>query len=438
MSPRLPLLVSLLLVVVSCTTGSGDATTSTEGSTVPSTQGTTTTTDQEGTTTTTLPDPTWTEIPGIEDLPQEVQDELLALVRRTEDIRRLRFLEAPNVVLVGDAELEARVRSQIEEEADDLPADQALYQLLGLLPPEVDLTTLLLDLYGEQVAGYYDGEAGELVVPIRDDGFTPVQRATLVHELTHALTDQHFGFDPVLREMDDQDRLDQASAYQALIEGDASLVELIYLQGLSQGELGEFFAEALEIDSTALEAAPQFIQDSLFFPYDSGLAWAQAMYREGDWSMIDDAYGTFPDLPASTEQIITPSDYLRDLPVSVDYQAPEIPGYTLERESTWGELGFRIMLDQALGEEVGVEAADGWGGDWYAQWYDGENAALLILYVGDTTRDRSELEEALLDYAFSTVPEPAFVWVEVIGARLTFVAADEPPVGEALLASVRG
>jgi hypothetical protein len=95
------------------------------------------------------------------------------------------------------------------------------------------------------------------------------------------------------------------------------------------------------------------------------------------------------------------------------------------------------MLDQVLGERVGIDAADGWGGDWYAQWYDGENAALLILFEGDTERDTEELRAALLDYATSAVAEEDWVWVEVLDGQLAFIAADQPEVGESILASVQ-
>jgi hypothetical protein len=297
---------------------------------------------------------------------------------------------------------------------------------------------MLTELYGEQVAGYYDGDTGELVVPMREEGFSVVQRATMVHELTHALTDEQLQFHTPYTAMLDEDRLDEASAYQALIEGDASMAELLYLQTLGQDELGEFFAEALDIDTTALDASPAFIQDSLMFPYDSGLAWVQDNYLRDEWTTINDAYAEMPALPGSTEQIITPSDYERDLPLAFDATAPSVPGYDLERESVWGEFGFRAMLDQVLGEDVGIDAADGWGGDYYAQWFDGQNAALMIQFEGDTDRDTEELRSALLDYATTAVAEEDYVWVEVIDGRLAFIAADQPPVGESILASVGG
>ncbi len=434
--------VALALFVAACTAQGGGTTTSIAGdgsttSAAPATS-TTSTTLGDTTTTSTLPEPTWDELPGIDSLPQDVQDELLGLVRTTEELRGLRFAEPPIITLVSDAELEQRVHEQIEEEAEDFPADQALYRLLGLLDDDTDLAALLTGLYGEQVAGYYDGDTGELVVPIREEGFSVTQRGTMVHELTHALTHQQLDFWDTWQAMFDEDRLDQASAYQALLEGDASFTELLYLQTLSQGELGEYFAEALAIDRTALDAAPAFVQDSIIFPYDSGMAWVQDLYLEDGWPSINAAYADMPGLPGSTEQIITPDDYGRDLPLTIDAAPPTVPGYELERESVWGELGFRLMLDQVMGEDVGVGAADGWGGDTYAQWFDGTNAALMILAEGDTERDTEELRGALLDYARTAVAEEDWVWVEVFDGRLVFIAADQPEVGESLLASISG
>lgn len=439
MARRLNLVVALALIMTACQPSTEGTTT-----TVPPSESTTTsspqstTTSEPAVTTTTLPEPTWDQLPGIDAFPAEVQEELLSLVRTAEQIRGLRFQEPPTISIVTDQELSERVRAQIEEESEDFPADEALYKLLGLLQPDVNLQQLLTQLYSEQVAGYYDGDTRELVVPMREEGFSIVQRATLVHELTHALTDERLGFHSIYMTMLDEERLDEAAAYQALIEGDASMTELLYLQTLDQRQIGEFFAEALDIDTTALDSSPPFIQDSLIFPYDSGLAWVQDHYLRDQWETVNESYVEMPQLPGSTEQIITPSDYRRDLPKAVAAEPPTLTGYELERESVWGEFGFRVMLDQVLGDEVGADAADGWGGDYYAQWFDGQNAALLVLYEGDTERDTEELRAAMLDYARTAVAEEDWVWVEVLDGRLAFIAADQPGIGETILTAVGG
>ena len=422
-----------MLVIAACTGTTEGASTTSSAAPVTTTAPADTTTTSQGATSTTAAESPNGPLPGTENLTPEVRDELVNLVAVTEEVRGLQFTEMPTITVVSEEELEERVRAQFEEDAADYPADAALYKLLGLLGGDVDFQTLLTDVYGEQVAGYYDGDTRELVVPITTEGFSVVQQATLVHELTHALTDQQFEFHPVFDAMFDEDRLDQASAYQALIEGDASLAELHYLQTLSQAELGEFFADALGVDTTALDAAPQFLQDSLIFPYDSGLAFTQELYdNDGDWSDVNDAYATMPPLPGSTEQVITPSDFERDLPKEITPEAVSVPGYNLERTSVWGELGFRVMLDQVLGQGVGVTAADGWGGDYYLQWFDGTNAALLLVFEGDTNRDTEELRQALSDYV-AAVFEQDYASVQVIDGQLVFIAADEEAVGQLIL-----
>jgi hypothetical protein len=134
------LVLATALVAAACTNGDSIETTTT----VPTE---TTTTTQPGGTTTTTTRLVLDELPGTDSLPESVQDELLELVNITQDLRELNFIEAPTISVVTDAELEALVREQIEEEAENLPADQALYELLGLLDGTVNLQTMLTDLY---------------------------------------------------------------------------------------------------------------------------------------------------------------------------------------------------------------------------------------------------------------------------------------------------
>lgn len=424
----LAILIVLSLALAACDGGSS-ATTSTQPSST-TTEASTATTDAA--TSTTSPATTTTteiDLSGV-DLPPEALAQLEVLFEEAEQARGLPFLSTPTILVVTPSELEQRIRDDIEEESEDFPADEALYKLLGLLDPETDFESLLLDLYGEQVAGVYDPETDEVIIRAREGELSVVERSTMVHELVHALTDQHFDFNDDYQAMFDEERLDQAAAYQALIEGDATLAQVMWLQGLSQRELGEFVAESLEIDSSALDNAPEFLAQSLMFPYDSGLAFAQALFEEGGWDAVNESYSLMVGLPGSTEQIITPADYQRDLPLEVPIPDLNLTGYTLERTSVWGEAGFRIILDQVLGTDSAAIAGDGWGGDSYHQWFDGTNAAFLLVFEGDTDDDVEELRQAMLDYATTAVPEEDFVWVDVENGLLYFIAADDTAIGE--------
>lgn len=405
-------------------------------------------TDQPVTTVTTvtIPSETTTLPAGTEELPAPVRVELAELIAVTERLRQLPFTEPPRIVVVTPEELSERVREHLAEELEDIPADEALYRLLGLIDVETDLAALYTELYSEQVAGYYDGEAGELVVPRAEGGFTVLQRATLVHELTHALTDQHYQFHSHYRRLIDEDRYDEASAFQALIEGDAVLTELLYLQELSDEERAEFFRESFSADSAVFDAAPRFIREALIFPYDQGFRFVERLFREGGFDAVARAYAN---PPVSTQQIIHPERYPDQLPLQVDLVELSIDGFDLEYASTWGELGFRLLLGEHLPEGVAASAARGWAGDSYAVFFDGTDVVLVLAYRGDTASDAEQLAAALADYvvaAMAVTSESgrldgtaytgeANAWISLAGDEVIFIASSSASAFETALAA---
>jgi hypothetical protein len=421
----LPLIVFALLVV-SCT----------DEASVPTTADTTvapsSTAVAPSSITTVVPPP-----PGIEELPPELQAELEGLISVTEEIRGLEFLEPPKINVVSPEELARLVRQDIAENTEDIDVDQALYELLGLL----DESTQLLDLYtavlGEQVAGFYDTETKEMVVPLRSDEFGALERSTIVHELVHALTDQHFDFGAYYEMLIDEERFDEATAYQAVIEGDAVLTELTYLRDLPVEQQREVIEQSLGIDSSALDSAPRFLQESLIFPYVEGQTFMDRLFRLKGQTGIDAAYSS---PPVSSEQIITPEDYGRDEPLEVALPQVGIPGYEVEYESVWGELSFELMFNQVLGPRS--EAAEGWGGDRYVVLSDGVEVAMVLSYVGDAAIDASELEAALVEYlsaVHDAEPEGQtfvgedFGHVARDGSSVTFVVASDPAAGASIV-----
>ena len=64
----------------------------------------------------------------------------------------------------------------------------ASYALLGLVPDTLDLRAVLLSLYTEQVAGFYEPDSTALFV--MDDQPASALQGLLIHELVHAVQDQ--------------------------------------------------------------------------------------------------------------------------------------------------------------------------------------------------------------------------------------------------------
>lgn len=360
------------------------------------------------------------------------------MIPATEELRGLTFLEPPKISVITSDELSARVIAQVEEGFADIDADNAFYQLLGLVPNDFDLRGTITALYGEQVSGYYDGDTKELVVTARQDSFSPVEEVTIAHELTHALTDQLHNFNDHFNALFDAKQFDQFSAFQGFIEGDATLAGFIYAQQLSPTEQQQYLDEIFSIDRAVFDRTPKFLQDSLEFPYDDGVAFTANLYEAGGFGTVDQAYG---DPPVSTEQIIHPASYGRDEPQVVPLEENILPGYDVTYSTTWGELGFRMMFDQILG---GAEdASAGWGGDSYNLYFNGTDVVWVLLYQGDSPRDVTELQSAMTDYlqvgmdltdgtangnGQSYVGEK-YAFLSITGDQLLFVAASDPAAG---------
>lgn len=436
--------VAVLLVAVACTSDAESV--STTATPVPDRPRSTATTGGDTSapepTTSTTTAPTTTTLPaGTEDLPRELRLEFAELVSVTEELRDLPFVEGPRFRVVDDVGMESYVRGLFEEETEDVPVDDALYTLLGLLGREDDLAALISDFYGDVVIGVYDTDAREMVVSTSGDTLTVNERATIVHELTHALTDQHFESGRRVDTLVEEQRYDEAAAYLALMEGDATLVMAEYIRGLPVVEQLAWVEEASRADTGALDETPLFISEDLFFRYERGLAFVQRLHDLGGFEEVGRAY---LEPPSSTEQIITPRDYRRDVPVEVDLEAVELPGYSLEHDTAWGELGFALMFEQVLGGRS--DAADGWGGDRFLTWFDGGEVAFAMRYRGDSEQDAEEMYDALVDYVregmavdeeISSGETVRFVGDDVAavtrsGDTVTFVGASDPAVGASL------
>jgi hypothetical protein len=406
----------------------------------PATPSSTSATTEATTSTTSEPPTTISSQDAVQTALRSQIDDLIAT---TEELRELDFLEPPTVTIVTEDELAVRVREQIEEELDpaELARDTAVQVLLGLITPDLNLLDLYTDLYSEQVAGYYDGDLAEMVIPAGVE-LSGLQMVTLVHELTHALTDQHFAFNEVTEQLDSEDRFDELSALQALIEGDASFTELLYVTELSTEEKLQIVTDSLDQDTTVFSQTPRFIQDLLFFPYTEGADFVESLWsRDTGFDGVNVAY---LEPPMTTEQIYHPDTY-RDGEGALPVVLPDTPlaGYEVGEEAVWGEVSFRVMFEQGLGASTAGPAASGWGGDRYRVLWNGEEVVYVLVYVGDTSTDAVEMYDALVAYATSemTVGEPEtdekatsfvgddYAYAELSGERVLFIASSDPEVG---------
>lgn len=275
------------------------------------------------------------------------------------------------------AELVRYLEHKLDEELSPEEAREtvAAYHLLGLASEDLDLRSVLLDLYTEQVAGFYEPDSTALF--ILDDQPAPSLQGLLIHELVHAVQDQSAELDVIT---DPELGNDRATAAQAAIEGHATLVMLEFLAEQQRGSavdlatLPDFGAalrpalEGMRAQFPALADAPPVIQEALLFPYLEGTGFVQGMWAESG------RVAPFGDrLPLSTEQVLTGD--LSDEPVSL---ALDVPGWDVVEADGLGRLELGILLETHAGA-AGSAAATGWGGDRWALLRGPEGAQGLVL-----------------------------------------------------------
>lgn len=264
-------------------------------------------------------------------------------------------------------------------------ADIRLLEKWGLIPKGFPLEQFLLDLLTEQVIGIYDPKAHEFIVadwvPSGD------VESVVVHELTHALQDQHFQLEPWVEAAKPND--DAHLARAAVVEGSAMAAMLDFAfreMGVSLQALPDLspFLDQLNLSDQnfpLLASAPPFIADALIFPYRQGLIFSQAVLRTAGWSEFS---RVFVNPPVSSQQILHPERYFAGYvpaPVALPKLAQQLPeGWKLLDENVLGEFGLLSLLKQHLGEPTARRLAPAWDGDRYAIAEHASTRQILLVF----------------------------------------------------------
>jgi len=344
--------------------------------------------------------------------------ELAARKAEAEAARELKFKEALDYKLLKRDEiapfLEEKVREQFAE--GELEALLLAYEKLGLVKSAEGLAALLVRAYASEVMAFYDQKTH--TVHLIEDLPVPnaMQQIAQVHELVHALQDQHFDLNAL--PLEETHNSDRSSAAMALVEGDATLATLEYAAEHAQLSL----TDSLRVALFAAEpgpTAPYLFQRELKFVYFDGLRLAQGLYKKGGWEALNAA---FADPPASTEQVLHYKDkYIeaRDEPTPV-----EIPdccavlgtGWALVADDVLGELYTQVLFRQHLSFARAAKPSRGWDGDRLHLYRerDGTDTVLVWRSVWDTDKDAAEFGDAYRK-----------VLVRKLGARDREIAHDE-------------
>ncbi len=334
------------------------------------------------------------------------------------DCRKLEFLKPVEVRVMDMESLRKKVMEMFETEVppEKLVAYEKAYKAFRLLPPDLSIKKVLIDLYSEQIGGFYDPRTKELYVIDRSgptpegkqdineilgkmmEGFLGMSQDDMVmlHELVHALQDQHFNLLTIPSDNTDDDDLGMAT--KALIEGDAThamfepVAQKIGMNPIEMG--GEQMMGGAGLSGT-LGEMPEIIQQSLIFPYLSGAKFVVALLKEGKLEAVNAA---FDDLPSSTEQILHPDKYFgeRDYPTTVslpDLTKETLPGWNLLITNVLGELNVGVLFRANWPKMKNTKKiAAGWDGDRFAYLESaaGRNFVLAWYTTWDSLKEATE------------------------------------------------
>jgi hypothetical protein len=248
--------------------------------------------------------------------------------------------------------------------------DETVYRGLGLLTgAKGTLRKALIER--ENGTGLYDPTSRTAYV---QSGAS--QRATALHELVHALQDQHFD----LRRMARLSNSDARVAATAAIEGHAGLVTEVLPHKTTSASPTDKLTRFLDLERG--------------FAYSVGLRFSSELRNLGGRNAL---LGSLKQFPATSEQIFHMDKYLereRAIPIVLPVDAA---GLKLSGDSSFGELDVRALLavfDVPRLDTVG----SGWGGGRTAVYRGAAGDAVVIALDWDTERDAAEWEEAVATY----------------------------------------
>lgn len=240
-----------------------------------------------------------------------------------EKIRGRKFVTEVKNVRLERAKLPALLREQIAKElpytVDEWVTVLRALQLVDADPQQV--VPKLLSLYESQVLAFYDPHTHtyyslDAVPPKLATMGDPkmLEEMVAVHELQHAIQDQHFKIGEKTKAL--RRDTDGAMAYHAVLEGEAVLVMMAHMLDKGGMKLDDLVGND-ELVSTIMAAAqseqagidpstPPFFAESLKFPYLEGLKFVVAAYRRGGWAAIDKVHAN---PPRSTREVMNPNEY---------------------------------------------------------------------------------------------------------------------------------
>lgn len=316
------------------------------------------------------------------------------LVSFVEDERGHRFKHPVFVDFLTPEEYTDETTSDADDVDEDERAELDRFagelRALGVASGKIDLFAAYNAVSDSGTLAFYDPT--EQRVRVRGTELTVGLRVTLVHELTHALQDQHFDLERIY---DDELDSSASTAFRALIEGDALRIEEAYssdaLNIADRSAYDREYAGQLEASIEATGDVPPFVTASFTVPYLLGEPFVRMLVNKGGNKAVDRALRS---PPTTEEHLFDPASFLADED-GEDIDLDLADDVEVLDDGPFGSPSWYLVLAERIDPKVAFAAALGWAGDSYATFEREDTACIRAAFAGDTERDEREMLSAL-------------------------------------------
>ena len=282
----------------------------------------------------------------------------------------------------------------------DLASFERVLKALGLLPKAVRLELAIPTFAAGSMKSYVAGGAQRILDPALPDD-------ELVYRLTVVLSERRIRGAP-----EPPATFDARMARLAVRHGDADMSKQLFWAGLRVNSTRPDAdhvkkmiegAEKWERETSGFIGlvAPRFLVRSSDFMWRRGGIFMETMRQNGGAARLRYVYRR---PPQSTEQILHPEKYISGERPSILDLRP-LDDFFAARQTasvfrtTLGELGTALLLE-SIDSKTRPEASQGWSGDVFRAWSEGDRILIAWATAWDTEQDAREFEDAAAAAAF--------------------------------------
>ncbi len=305
----------------------------------------------------------------------ELAQSVRTLAREVSAIRGLLFHSTVPIEVQTAEQIARHFRGEAGALSPGQRVDEQLMIALGYIDHEGSRDVdALAHMLSSEAQGYYDTQRRVLVLPesearllLRPGPAGLDARATVVHELVHALQQQNF--EARVNVDENEPALTEAAGVRlALLEGDATLAGLEWTARQRgsrlldtpemQGRIERWTERAQLLTEVNL---PPYLLEAMEQPYETGTLAASGLYQQLRWVSINRALAN---VDLNSGQLLHPAR-----PDSVTYleqgafEEQTITGMTSIASRRLGELELRLFLSSVVRKERAWALASAWRGD---------------------------------------------------------------------------